>query len=86
MILREIGEDGDIHMHPPDALLVERVAAHFHHDFAAAGGYAVREDLQQVAGLGRGVLAGTDFIAYVSFDGADQDALAAGGFEELLEQ
>ena len=86
MVLREIGEDRHIHRQTPHALLLERMRAHLHHGFRAAGAYAFGKQRENVAAFRRGVLARQHAVSNARFHGAQQHTLAAYAREHLLQQ
>ena len=86
VILRQVGEECDLHRHAPHTLLLQRMAAHLHHRFGRPGGNAIGKDLQQITRFRRGVLAGAYLVAHVGFDRSEQHTLASGAAQYLLQQ
>src|SRR6185437_8675180 len=86
VVLREIGEDGNVDREAPDAFLFERVRAHLHHGLSAPGLHAFSETRIDVAAFRSGVVGGTNLSRDVGLDRAEQNAFAANASEELFEE
>ena len=84
VVAGEIGEDGDIEGDAGHAALVEGVAGNFGDELFRAARNAFSHELEEIAGLGRGVNGGTRFAGDVVLDGADEDGGAGGGVEKRL--
>ena len=87
MILRQVGEGGDIKVDTAHTLQCQGVAGHLHDHMGAAGIPHPGEEGLQIQAFGGGALRGDDFLADHVRHGADKAHFCAQGlFQHLLEK